>query len=181
MVMITALAMTRERERGTMEALLSTPVRPLEVMIGKIVPYITVGYLQMMLIITAAYFLFQVPMHGSLPTVLALSVIFIAANLSVGLTFSTIAGNQLQAVQLSVFFFLPSLLLSGFMFPFQGMPGWAQAVSRLLPLTHYLRLVRGILLKGNTLSQSLTHVWPIAVFLVLVIMIGLKKYRRTLD
>ena len=181
MVMITALAMTRERERGTMEALLSTPVRPLEVMIGKIVPYITVGYLQMMLIITAAYFLFQVPMHGSLPTVLALSVIFIAANLSVGLTFSTIAGNQLQAVQLSVFFFLPSLLLSGFMFPFQGMPGWAQGLARLLPLTHYLRLVRGILLKGNTLSQSLTHVWPIAVFLVLVIMIGLKKYRRTLD
>lgn len=181
LVMITALAMTRERERGTLEGLLSTPVRPLEVMLGKIIPYIVVGYVQMFLIITAAYFLFQVPMHGSLITVLALSVIFIAANLSVGLTFSTMAKNQLQAVQLSVFFFMPSLLLSGFMFPFQGMPGWAQAVSRLLPLTHYLRFVRGVLLKGNNLAQSMTHIWPIALFLVVVIMIGLKKYRQTLD
>ena len=181
LTMITSLAITRERERGTMENLLSTPVRPLEVMVGKIIPYILVGYIQMVLIVLAAKFLFGVPLLGSVLAVFVLSLVFIAANLSVGVTLSTVAKNQLQAVQMSVFFFLPSLLLSGFMFPFRGMPGWAQAVGSLLPLTHYLRLVRGILLKGNGTLESLTHVWPIALFLVVVISVGMRRYRKTLD
>lgn len=181
LTMITSLAITRERERGTMENLLSTPVRPLEVMLGKIVPYILVGYIQMTLIILAAKFLFGVPLRGSVLAVFVLSLVFIAANLSIGVTLSTIAKNQLQAVQMSVFFFLPSILLSGFMFPFRGMPGWAQIIGSVLPLTHYLRLVRGILLKGNGPVESLPHVWPIALFLVAVISVGLRRYRKTLD
>lgn len=181
LVMITSLAITRERERGTMENLLTTPVRPLEVMLGKIVPYILVGYIQMFLILAAARFLFDVPFHGSVLAVLILSLVFIAANLTVGVTVSTIARNQLQAVQLSIFFFLPSLLLSGFMFPFRGMPDWAQAIGTALPLTHYLRMVRGVLLKGIDPVQALHHVWPVAVFWLVVIVIGLKRFRRTLD
>jgi ABC-2 type transport system permease protein len=181
LVMITSLAITRESERGTMEHLLSTPIRPLEVMLGKIIPYILVGYIQMVLIIVAARFLFGVPMHGSVTLVFALSIIFIGANLSVGVTISTVARNQLQAVQMSIFFFLPSLLLSGFMFPFRGMPEWAQAVGSVLPLTHYLRLIRGILLKGNGLAESIHTVWPILLFWLAVVAVGLKRYRRTLD
>lgn len=181
LVMITSLAITRESERGTMEHLLSTPISPLEVMLGKIIPYIFVGYIQMTLITVAARFLFGVPMHGSVASVFMLSLIFIGANLSVGVTISTMARNQLQAVQMSIFFFLPSLLLSGFMFPFRGMPVWAQTVGSVLPLTHYLRLIRGILLKGNTLGDSLTHVWPILIFWTVIVAIGLKRYRRTLD
>ncbi len=181
LVMITALAITREHERGTMENLLSTPVRPLEVMLGKILPYILVGYIQAGLIMAAAVLLFGVPMHGSVILLVVLSLVFIGANLSVGVTFSTVARNQLQAVQVSIFFFLPSLMLSGFMFPFRGMPGWAQAIGSVLPLTHYLRLVRGIVLKGNGLVDSLPHVWPMAVFWVVVVIIGLKRYRKTLD
>ncbi|QGY41037.1 ABC transporter permease subunit [Pseudodesulfovibrio cashew] len=181
LVMITSLAITRESERGTMEHLLSTPIRPLEVMLGKIIPYILVGYIQMTLITVAARFLFGVPMHGSVPMAFVLSLVFIGANLSVGVTVSTVACNQLQAVQMSIFFFLPSLLLSGFMFPFRGMPQWAQIIGSALPLTHYLRLVRGILLKGNGLAESLPHVWPILTFWAIVIMIGLKRYRQTLD
>ncbi|MGE4297587.1 MAG: ABC transporter permease [Desulfovibrionaceae bacterium] len=181
LVMITALAITRERERGTMENLLTTPVRPLEVMLGKIVPYILVGYIQVGLILGAARWLFGVPFHGSVALLLLLSLFFIAANLTVGVTVSTLVRNQLQAMQLSIFFFLPSLLLSGFMFPFRGMPGWAQVVGSVLPLTHYLRLVRGMLLKGNGLAEALTHLWPIAVFWLVVIAIGLKRFRRTLD
>ncbi|QJB57578.1 ABC transporter permease [Pseudodesulfovibrio sp. zrk46] len=181
LVMITSLAITRESERGTMEHLLSTPIRPIEVMLGKIIPYILVGYIQMSLITLAARFLFGVPMHGSIPLVFVLSLAFIGANLSVGVTISTIARNQLQAVQMSVFFFLPSLLLSGFMFPFRGMPAWAQSIGSVLPLTHYLRLVRGILLKGNGGIDSMPHVWPILIFWATVIIIGLKRYRRTLD
>lgn len=181
LVMITALAITREQERGTMEHLLSTPIRPLEVMLGKIVPYILVGYIQMTLIIVAARLLFNVPMHGSVTLIYAFSLFFIAANLSVGVTLSTVARNQLQSVQLSIFFFLPSLLLSGFMFPFRGMPQWAQAIGSTLPLTHYLRMVRGILLKGNGIADSLPHVWPILLFWLAVVMVGLKRYRRTLD
>lgn len=181
LVMITSLAITRESERGTMEHLLSTPISPLEVMLGKIIPYILVGYIQMTLITVAARFLFGVPMHGSVASVFMLSLIFIGANLSVGVTISTMARNQLQAVQMSIFFFLPSLLLSGFMFPFRGMPVWAQTVGSVLPLTHYLRLIRGILLKGNTLEDSLTHVWPILIFWTVIVAIGLKRYRRTLD
>jgi ABC-2 type transport system permease protein len=181
LTMITSLAITRERERGTMENLLSTPVRPLEVMLGKIVPYILVGYIQMILIMLAARFLFDVPLRGNIPAVFCMSLVFIAANLSVGVTVSTLARNQLQAVQMAVFFFLPSLLLSGFMFPFRGMPGWAQTIGSALPLTHYLRLVRGILLKGNGVAESLTHLWPIALFLCAVLAIGMRRYRKTLD
>jgi ABC-2 type transport system permease protein len=181
LVIITALAITRERERGTMENLLSTPVRPFEVMIGKIVPYIIVGYVQMGVILFASYFLFQVPINGNLFLLLGVSLLFIAANLGVGLTFSTLARNQLQAVQMAFFFFLPSILLSGFMFPFRGMPIWAQRIGEILPLTHYLRIVRGIILKGNTFDQVLPNLWPITLFLVVSLTIGLKRYRSTLD
>ena len=181
MIIITALAITRERERGTMENLLSTPARPGEVMIGKIVPYITVGYIQVFLILLASKFLFNVPIVGSVPLLLVLTFFFIVANLAVGITFSTIAKNQLQAVQMAFFFFLPSLLLSGYMFPFRGMPGWAQDIGEILPLTHYLRVVRGILLKGNGFAEIAPDLWPIALFLVVMLAIGIKRYRQTLD
>ena len=181
MIIITALAITRERERGTMENLLSTPARPGEVMIGKIVPYITVGYIQVFLILLASKFLFNVPIVGSVPLLLVLTFLFIVANLAVGITFSTIAKNQLQAVQMAFFFFLPSLLLSGYMFPFRGMPGWAQAIGEILPLTHFLRVVRGILLKGNGFAEIAPDLWPIALFLVVMLAIGIKRYRQTLD
>jgi ABC-2 type transport system permease protein len=181
MVVITALAITRERERGTMENLLATPVRPFEVMVGKILPYIVVGYVQVTLILIAARFLFDVPMVGSLPLLYAVSLLFIAANLAVGVTFSTLAKNQLQAVQMAFFFFLPSILLSGFMFPFRGMPEWAQWVGTCLPNTHFLRIVRGILLKGNGLAEIAPHLWPLLVFLVVAMAIGVKRYRQTLD
>jgi len=181
MIIITALAITRERERGTMENLLSTPARPGEVMIGKIVPYITVGYAQVFLILLASKFLFDVPIVGSVSLLLALTFLFIVANLAVGITFSTIAKNQLQAVQMAFFFFLPSLLLSGYMFPFRGMPGWAQDIGETLPLTHFLRVVRGILLKGNGLVEIAPDLWPIALFFVVMLAIGIKRYRQTLD
>ncbi len=181
MIIITALAITRERERGTMENLLSTPARPGEVMIGKIVPYITVGYIQVFLILLASKFLFNVPIVGSVPLLLVLTFFFIVANLAVGITFSTIGKNQLQAVQMAFFFFLPSLLLSGYMFPFRGMPGWAQDIGEMLPLTHYLRVVRGILLKGNGFAEIAPDLWPIALFLVVMLAIGIKRYRQTLD
>jgi ABC-2 type transport system permease protein len=181
LVIITGLAITRERERGTMENLLSTPVKPFEVMLGKIMPYIVVGYVQMGVIILAGLFIFRVPMIGSLPLLLAVSFLFIAANLGMGLTFSTLARNQLQAVQMAFFFFLPSILLSGFMFPFRGMPAWAQMIGETLPLTHYLRIVRGILLKGNGFEQILPNLWPIGLFLLVALTVGLTRYRRTLD
>ncbi|HXR06710.1 MAG TPA: ABC transporter permease [Candidatus Acidoferrum sp.] len=181
MVMITALAITRERESGTMENLLSMPTRPFEVMVGKIIPYILVGYIQISLLLLAARFLFHVPMIGNLLLLYGAALVFIAANLSMGITFSTIAQNQRQAMQMGVFFFLPSILLSGFMFPFRGMPDWAQTVGEILPLTHFLRIVRGILLKGNGLAQVLPHLWPIALFTAVVLAIGVKRYRQTLD
>jgi ABC-2 type transport system permease protein len=181
MVMMTAFAMTRERERGTMENLLATPVRPLEVMAGKIVPYVIVGYVQVTLILATAKFLFQVPMVGSMVVLSGALVIFIAANLAVGFTFSTLARNQLQAMQMTFFFFLPSILLSGFMFPFAGMPQWAQYVGSVFPLTHFLRVVRGVLLKGNGLAEVLPHVWPIALFLLVAAGVALLRYRETLD
>ena len=181
MIIITGLAITRERERGTMENLLSTPVHPGEVIIGKIVPYIMVGYVQVALVLLAARFLFNVPFIGSVPWLVALTFLFIVANLAVGITFSTIAKNQLQAVQMAFFFFLPSLLLSGYMFPFRGMPGWAQNLGECLPLTHYLRIVRGILLKGNGLAECAPDLWPIALFVTVVLAIGIKRYRQTLD
>lgn len=181
MIMITGLAITRERERGTMENLLSTPAHPGEVIVGKIVPYIMVGYMQVVLVLLAARFLFDVPVLGSLTLLFLLVLPFIVANLAVGITFSTVAKNQLQAVQMAFFFFLPSLLLSGYMFPFRGMPGWAQSVGECLPLTHFLRIVRGILLKGNGLADCAPDLWPIAAFLVVVLAIGVKRYRQTLD
>ena len=181
MVVITALAITRERERGTMENLLATPVRPFEVMLGKIIPYIIVGYLQLTLILLAARVLFDVPMVGSLALIYAVSLLFIAANLAMGITFSTLAKNQLQAVQMAFFFFLPSILLSGFMFPFRGMPEWAQWVGSILPNTHFLRVVRGILLKGNGPAEIAPELWPLLAFLVIAMAVGVKRYRQTLD
>jgi ABC-2 type transport system permease protein len=181
MVVITALAITRERERGTMENLLSTPVRPFEVMLGKILPYIAVGYIQVTLILVAARFIFGVPMVGNLALVYAVSLLFIACNLSMGITFSTLAKNQLQAVQMAFFFFLPSILLSGFMFPFRGMPEWAQWIGSCLPNTHFLRIVRGILLKGNGVAEIAPEIWPLLLFLAIAMTVGVKRYRQTLD
>lgn len=181
LVMITAVAMTRERERGTMENLLATPARPLEVMAGKVIPYIIVGYVQALLILIAAAVIFNVPVVGSVILLLIVTMPFIAANLIVGLTLSTIAKNQLQAVQMSTFFFLPSILISGYMFPFLGMPYWAQWIGEILPLTHFLRIVRGILLKGNGWFEVWPDVWPILVFLTIIMIIGVLRYKRTLD
>ena len=181
MVMMTSLAMTRERERGTMENLLATPALPAEVMLGKIVPYILIGYVQVSVILLASWLLFDVPMVGSLVLLSLALVVFIGANLAVGFTFSTIARNQLQAMQLTFFFFLPSMLLTGFMFPFSGMPGWAQMIGEVLPLTHFLRIVRGIMLKGNGISEVAPHLWPIALFMVAAGTVALLRYRRTLD
>lgn len=181
MVMLTSLAMTRERERGTMENLLATPVRPAEVMVGKILPYVLIGYVQLGVILVAAWLLFEVPMEGSLVLLLAMIGVFMLANLAVGFTFSTLARNQLQAMQMTFFFFLPSMLLSGFMFPFRGMPRWAQHLGELLPLTHFLRIVRGILLKGNDAAMLLAELWPMLAFMVVAGAVALKRYRRTLD
>ncbi|HSU86209.1 MAG TPA: ABC transporter permease [Chthoniobacterales bacterium] len=181
MIMITGLAITRERERGTMENLLSMPTRPSEVLIGKILPYIVIGYIQVGVILGASYFLFHVPMEGSILLLLLVALVFIAANLALGITFSTIAKNQLQAVQMTFFVFLPSILLSGFMFPFRGMPEWAQLIGEIFPLTHFLRIVRGILLKGNTFADVSLQLWQIALFAVIALTIGIKRYRQTLD
>lgn len=181
MVMLTSLAMTRERERGTMENLLATPVRPSEVMVGKILPYVVMGYVQLGVILGAAFVLFEVPMVGSFSLLLAMIGVFIVANLGVGFTFSTVAKNQLQAMQMTFFFFLPSMLLSGFMFPFRAMPLWAQWVGEVLPLTHFLRIVRGILLKGNTFMQLWQELWPMLLFLFVAGALALMRYRQTLD
>ncbi len=181
MILMTGLAMTRERERGTMESLLATPARPIEVMTGKIIPYIMVGLIQISIILLLARFLFAVPVLGNVFLLYGGVLLFIAANLMLGITFSTLARNQLQAMQMTFFFFLPSILLSGFMFPFRGMPRWAQAIGEVLPLTHFLRMVRGILLKGNGPVEMLPHVWPIALFMLAVLLLALKLYRETLD
>jgi ABC-2 type transport system permease protein len=181
MVMMTGLAITRERERGTIENLLATPATVLEVMTGKIVPYVLIGLIQVSIVLTLARLLFGVPIQGSL-TVLYIGVLlFIAANLTLGLTFSSLARNQLQAMQMTFFFFLPSILLSGFMFPFRGMPRWAQTVGEALPLTHFLRVVRGVLLKGNGWSEIVPDAWPIALFMLVVVAIGMRTFRSTLD
>jgi ABC-2 type transport system permease protein len=181
MIMMTSLAMTRERERGTMENLLATPVKPIEVMAGKIAPFIIVGYIQVTLILLVAKLVFGVPIVGSLLLLSLALIVFIAANLSVGFTFSTIAKNQLQAMQMTFFFFLPSMLLSGFMFPFRGMPNWAQVLGEILPLTHFLRIVRGILLKGNGLAEIVPELWPIGLFMLVAGTVAMKRYRQTLD
>ena len=181
MILMTGLAMTRERERGTFENLLSTPALPIEVMTGKIVPYILIGLVQVTLLLLAAVALFKVPLAGSVLLLYAAVSIFIAANLALGITFSSLARNQLQSMQMTFFFFLPSILLSGFMFPFRGMPVWAQWVGNVLPLTHFLRLVRGIMLKDLGVAQLWPDVWPILAFLATAIAVGLSLYRKTLD
>jgi ABC-2 type transport system permease protein len=181
MVMLTALAMTRERERGTMENLLATPVLPVEVMVGKILPYVLLGYIQLGVILGAAFVLFDVPMLGSPALLLATIGMFIVANLGVGFTFSTLAKNQLQALQLTFFFFLPSILLSGFMFPFRGMPRWAQMIGEGFPLTHFLRIVRGIMLKGTGAVELVPELWPMLLFLAIAGGVALTRYQRTVD
>jgi ABC-2 type transport system permease protein len=181
MVMMTGLAITRERERGTMENLLAMPSTPIEVMTGKLIPYIGIGLTQATIILLAARLVFHVPFFGSIGAVYLVALLFVAANLTVGIAFSSLAGNQLQAVQLTVFYFLPNILLSGFMFPFQGMPKWAQIFGNLLPLTYFNRLIRGIMLKGNGWANSWPSVWPLMVFTVVVMTVAVKTYRQTLD
>ncbi|MGE4527762.1 MAG: ABC transporter permease [Rhodospirillaceae bacterium] len=181
MVIMTCLAVTRERERGTMETLLAMPLSPFEVMLGKILPYVAIGYLQVVFILAAAKLIFAVPMMGSLALLSAVTVVFISANLAVGYTFSTVAANQLQAVQMGFFFFLPSIMLSGFMFPFRGMPEWAQVIGEALPLTHFLRIVRGILLKGSGWGAIAPDLAAIAAFLFVAGFIAVRRYRMTLD
>jgi len=181
LVMMTGLAITRERERGTMENLLAMPITPLEVMTGKIVPYIAIGLIQASIILLAARFIFDVPFVGSVTALYGASLVFIACNLTVGITLSSLARNQLQAMQLTFFYFLPNILLSGFMFPFRGMPEWAQWLGSVLPLTYYNRLVRGILLKGNDWPDMWPSLWPLFIFAFVVMLIAVKFYRRTLD
>jgi ABC-2 type transport system permease protein len=181
MVMMTGLAITRERERGTMENLLAMPSTPIEVMTGKLIPYIGIGLTQATIILIAARIVFHVPFFGSIGAVYLVALLFVAANLTVGIAFSSLAANQLQAVQLTVFYFLPNILLSGFMFPFQGMPKWAQVLGNLLPLTYFNRLIRGIMLKGNGWANSWPSVWPLMVFTVVVMTVAVKTYRQTLD
>ena len=181
MIMITSIAMTRETERGNMENLLAMPARPWEVMVGKIVPYVGVGLIQTGIVLAAAVWLFQVPFVGD-PWLLALGVgLFIVANLAVGFTFSTIARSQMQAMQMTFFFFLPSMLLSGFMFPFRGMPDWAQAIGQVFPLTHFLRIVRGVMLKGADWQAMWPNIWPILIFIVAATVVAMMRYRSTLD
>ncbi len=181
MIMMTALAVTREVERGTMENLLATPVRPLEVMLGKILPYVLIGFVQVAVILIVAELLFEVPFIGPGSWLLLGILVFIAANLSIGITISSVARNQTQAMQMTFFFFLPSMLLSGFMFPFRGMPFWAQQIGELLPLTHFIRLIRGIMLKGNGMAEMWPHLWPLLLFLFAMLLVGVLRFRKTLD
>jgi ABC-2 type transport system permease protein len=180
-LIITALSITRERERGTMENLLAMPVRPVEVMIAKILPYIGIGYIQVMLIMAISVAVFHLPIRGSIPLLFLALGLFIASNLALGFTFSTLATSQMQALQLAQFTLLPSILLSGFMFPFRGMPVWAQWFGEIFPATHALRIVRGILLKGNGAAAILPELWPIAAFTLAVAVIAIWSYRETLD
>jgi ABC-2 type transport system permease protein len=181
LVMMTAMAMTRERERGTLENLLATPVRPVEMMAGKILPYVLIGYTQVLLVFGAARLLFGVPMAGSFVLLSGCVLLFIVATLTVGFTFSTIARSQMQSMQMTMFYFLPNILLSGFMFPFRGMPGWAQAIGEVLPLTHFLRIVRAIMLKG----ASWPALWPeaaaIAAFALAAGTVAMLRYRQTIE
>jgi len=181
MLIFTALSVTREIERGTMESLLSMPITPIEIMLGKIVPYIIVGFIQASMIIGLGIALFGVPLLGSLGLLAALSTLFITTNLAIGYTFSTLAQNQLQAMQMSLMFFLPNILLSGFMFPFAGMPVWAQWFGESLPLTHYLRIVRAIMLKGATLPDLRYDTIALAGLMLIAMTIAVTRFRRTLD
>jgi ABC-2 type transport system permease protein len=181
MLIFTALSVTREVERGTMESLLSMPIKPVEIMFGKIIPYVLVGFVQASLIVGIGVLLFGVPVRGSLVLLALLSTLFITTNLSIGYTFSTIVQNQLQAMQLSMMFFLPSILLSGFMFPFAGMPVWAQYLGEGLPLTHYVRIVRAIMLKGATLANLQYDTMALLALMLLAMTIAVTRFRRTLD
>ena len=180
-LMLTTLAITKERERGTMENLLAMPVRPMEVMLAKITPYIGIGYLQVVIILVMASVLFHLPIHGSVVLLLLVLGLFIASNLALGITYSTIATNQSQAQQLAQFTMMPFMMLSGFFFPFQGMPPWARFIGELIPTTHAMRIVRGVLLKGNGLAEIFPDVWPIALFMVVTVAIAVRFYRETLD
>jgi ABC-2 type transport system permease protein len=181
MLIFTALAVTRETERGTIESLLSMPLRPTEIMLGKILPYVLVGFVQMSIILLAARFIFAVPIEGSLMLLLGLTMLFISANLAMGYTFSTISRTQLQAVQMSFMFFLPNILLSGFMFPFDGMPHWAQIIGEALPLTHYNRIVRGIMLKDAGIAELGQEALMLLVFMLAAMALAVLRFRRTLD
>ncbi|RBP08197.1 ABC-2 type transport system permease protein [Roseiarcus fermentans] len=178
---VTTMAITKERERGTMENLLAMPVRPIEVMIAKIAPYVIIGYIQVSLILVAASLFFGLPIRGSVPLLLGALGFFIAGNLALGVTFSTISANQMQAVQLAQFTLMPSFILSGFMFPFRGMPVWAQWLGNLFPITHAMRIVRALLLKGVGWSEIAPEIWPMALFAVVVIAFATLAYRETLD
>lgn len=180
-VMMTALAITRERERGNMENLLSSPVTPLEIMTGKIVPYILIGHIQIAIIIGLAIIMFNIPFLGNPFILYVAAILFIVANLIVGVTISSFAKNQLQAMQMAIFYLLPNILLSGFMFPFAGMPQWARALGSLLPLTYFNRCMRGILLKGNVWSDLWPSIWPVGLFCMVVMLICTKFFHRTLD
>ncbi len=180
-VMMTALALTRERERGTMENLLSMPVKPLEVMIGKITPFIFIGFFQSIIILLMARFLFDIPIIGSIGLLFICLFLFIICNLAIGFLISTVAKNQTQALQMSVFVLLPSLMLTGFMFPFQGMPYWAQMIGRCIPLTYFLKIVRGIMLKGADFVDIWPHLWPLLILVVIITGITMKAYKSTLD
>ncbi len=181
MVMVTSIALTRESERGTMETLLATPVRPVEVMIGKTTPYIIVGAIQVVMVMAAARLLFHVPFTGSLGAFIAGVTVFLFANLMLGYLISTVARTQMQAMQMTFFIFLPSILLSGFMFPYRAMPHWAQAIGEALPLTHFLRLVRKIVLKGGDLAAVFSDLVPLTGILVALTTLALLRFRRTLD
>ncbi|MEO1243090.1 MAG: ABC transporter permease [Pseudomonadota bacterium] len=181
LVMITSMAMTRETERGTIENLLAMPAQPIEVMLGKITPYIAVGGVQTLVVLVTARFLFNVPFAGALWLLLLGVTVFVLANLALGFTFSTIAESQMQAMQLTFFFFLPSLLLSGFMFPFRGMPGWAQAIGEVLPLTHFLRIVRGVMLKGAEFVDLQGEILALGAFTTVAVLAAMLRYKRTLD
>lgn len=181
MVMMTGLAITREKERGTMENMLATPLQPIEVMTGKIVPYVFIGLIQATIIVVAARYLFDVPFLGRVIGLFIASLVFIAANLTLGITISSLAVTQLQAMQMTFFVFMPSILLSGFMFPFQGMPAWAQAIGNVVPATYFLRLVRGIMLKGNHLPDLWTDLWPLLVITAVLLIVASVFYRQTLD
>jgi ABC-2 type transport system permease protein len=181
MVMITSIALTRETERGTMETLLATPVRPIEVMIGKTTPYILVGAVQTVIVLVAAALLFRIPFTGSPFALLIGLVAFISANLMLGYLISTVARTQMKAMQMTFFVFLPSILLSGFMFPFRAMPGWAQAIGEALPITHFLRIVREVMLKSAQIPDIWGDLWPLLTILAALSAAALLRFRRTLD
>ncbi|GAA2881543.1 ABC-2 type transport system permease protein [Aminobacter niigataensis] len=181
MVMMTSMALTRETERGTMENLLAMPASPAEIMLGKVLPYLVVGAVQVAVVLIASKLLFSIPFIGSLSLLLSAILVFVLALVLLGYTISTIARTQMQAMQLTFFFFLPSILLSGFMFPYRGMPGWAQALGEILPLTHFLRIIRAVMLKGAEFPAIAAEVGILALFVAVFAGLALFRFRRTLD